>query len=313
VLELRLVQSFVTVAECEHVGRAAAKLHISQSPLSRQIMQLEEQLGLPLFVREKRRIRLTDEGRWFLGEARELLERGARLERDARRAARGEVGTLVIGFVKSAMWHGRLPAALRRFGQRHPEVRLELRNRDSAWQVDALRRGELDLALVHSAPPAADLVSERVADEPYVLAVPRAHRLARLRPARLEPRDLDGAPWVTLARALYPEAYERFIAACALAGFAPDVRAEVADHATMLALVDAGLGLAIVPESARPGSKSASVFHRVPWLRARARIELVRRASGASSPALALAALLRPRRADPEDTRVRRARGRAGT
>jgi DNA-binding transcriptional LysR family regulator len=293
VLELRLVQSFVTVAEHEHVGRAAAKLHISQSPLSRQIKQLEDQLGLSLFVREKRRIRLTDEGRWFLDEARELLERGARLERAAARAARGDVGKVIIGFVKSAMWHGRLPAALRRFGQRHPEVRLELRNRDSAWQVEALRRGELDLALVHAVASAPDLVVERISDEPYVLAVPRTHPVARLRPARVRPRDLDGAPWVTLARAIYPEQHERFLAACARAGFSPDVRAEVADHATMLALVEAGLGLAIVPESARPRTRSPAVFHRPTWLRARARVELVRRAAGGSAPALAFAALLR--------------------
>src|ERR1700742_577137 len=89
-LDLRLVRSFVAVAETEHVGRGAEQLHISQSPLSRQIQQLEEQLGLRLFDRERRRVRLTDAGRWLLGEARDLLGRAARVETDAGRLLRGE-------------------------------------------------------------------------------------------------------------------------------------------------------------------------------------------------------------------------------
>jgi DNA-binding transcriptional LysR family regulator len=293
-LELRLVQSFVAVAEAEHVGQAAVRLHISQSPLSRQIRQLEQQLGLELFKREKRRVRLTDAGRWLLGEARELLERGARLERDAGRAAHGEIGRLAIGFVKSALWGGRVPGALRRFGVRHPEVRLELRNHESASQIELLRRGELDLALVHAAPRAPDLVCELLVDEPYLLAVPRTHALARPRRGhRLAPGDLEGAPWVTLARGQHPAAHDRLLAACGRAGFVPEIRAEVSDHATLLAMVEAGLGLALLPGSARPARAAAHVvFHRLPWFRARSRVELVRRKSGASTPALAFAALL---------------------
>src|ERR1700722_9400338 len=111
-LDLRLLNSFVTVAETEHVGRAARLLHISQSPLSRQIRQLEDQLGLRIFEREKQRIRLTEPGRWLLGEARELLGRARRIEQDAARTARGDGGRLSIGFVNSALWDGVMPAAL---------------------------------------------------------------------------------------------------------------------------------------------------------------------------------------------------------
>src|ERR1700733_15338260 len=114
-LELRLLRYFVAVAEVEHVGRAAEALHISQSPLSRQLRQLEEQLGLRLFDRERQRLRLTHAGRWLLRESRRLLEHAERLQKEAAQVARGAWGSLRIGFVKSAMWTGVLPHALRAF------------------------------------------------------------------------------------------------------------------------------------------------------------------------------------------------------
>jgi len=114
-IELRLLRYFVAVAEAGHVGRAAERLHISQSPLSRQIRQLEDQLGLVLFDRERRRFRITKTGRWFLEEARDLLSHADRLARDVDRYGRGETGRVSIGFVQSAMWSSVLPVALRRF------------------------------------------------------------------------------------------------------------------------------------------------------------------------------------------------------
>src|SRR6201999_1825767 len=96
VLELRLLHYFVAVAETEHVGRAAERLHVSQSPLSRQVRQLEGLLGLRLFDRERQRVKLTDEGRWLLGQAREVIARAERMERDAARLAQGEVGRVTV-------------------------------------------------------------------------------------------------------------------------------------------------------------------------------------------------------------------------
>src|SRR5271165_174270 len=125
-IELRLLRYLVAVAETEHVGRAAERLHISQSPLSRQIRQLEDQLGLVLFDRERRRYRITETGRWFLEEARDLLSHADRLAREADRYSRGEIGRISIGFVKSAMWSSVLPWALRRFQAVRTGVNIEL-------------------------------------------------------------------------------------------------------------------------------------------------------------------------------------------
>jgi DNA-binding transcriptional LysR family regulator len=284
-LELRLVRSFVAVAEAEHVGRAAAALHISQSPLSRQIRRLEDDLGLVLFARSGRRVALTSAGRWLLGEARALLQRAARLESDAARLAQGASGSVAIGYVQTAMWSGLLPAVLRGYRRRHPEVRLVLRNLPSAPQIDELARGDLDLAIVHVAPAAADLAATLILDDPLLLAAASDHELARRR--RVDPADLDGKPWVALAGSGKELAY-----ACARAGFSPDVRYQAGDRASVLALVAAGFGLAFVPASARKVPAAGVRLRALPWLRARSRLYLVQRDSGATPGAAELAAAL---------------------
>src|ERR1700742_3078804 len=123
-LELRLLRYFVAVAEAEHVGRAARKLHISQSPLSRQIQKLEALLELQLFERDRRRIRLTAAGHWLLEPARDLLARADRLAADAQRQGSGEVGRLRVGFASAAIWTGLLPGALRSLRARHPAIQV---------------------------------------------------------------------------------------------------------------------------------------------------------------------------------------------
>src|SRR5260370_27040930 len=155
-IELRLLRYFVAVAEPEDVGRAADRMNTSQSSLSRQIRQLEDLLGLVLFERERRRIRTTRTGRWFLGEARDLLSHADRLARDADRYGRGEIGRVSIGFVQSVMWSSVLPAALRRFPVVRPGVSIELHNMSSTWQIDAMRRRELDVGFVNL--PATDRI-----------------------------------------------------------------------------------------------------------------------------------------------------------
>jgi len=289
-LDLRLVRYFVAVAETEHVGRAARQLHISQSPLSRQIRQLEDQLRMQLFERAGRRVHLTDHGRWLLAQSRELLDRAERFERDAARVAAGEVGSLSIGFVKSALWNRLLPAALREFARSRPEVQVALQNLPSHEQVMALRRGELDLGLVHSAAATPEMTVSRLVDEPFLLAIPGDHRLATR--ARIGPKQLDGTPWVVVARGGYPAAYDRLIAACGRAGFVPDVRVDASDWATALAFVAAGAGLALVPASARPIDGSGIAFRKVPWFPLTMRLQLIQPATGASAIATRFAEVL---------------------
>ncbi|MGW7658202.1 LysR family transcriptional regulator, partial [Streptomyces tendae] len=125
-LDLRQLRYFSAVAETEHVGRAAEQLHISQSPLSRQIAQLEKNLGLTLFERSQQRIRLTRDGAIFLSEARALLRHADRLENLGRRLGRGEEGGLCIGYVADAMHTGVLPGALRRLQEESPGIHVAL-------------------------------------------------------------------------------------------------------------------------------------------------------------------------------------------
>jgi DNA-binding transcriptional LysR family regulator len=262
-LDLRLVRSFVAVAETEHVGRAAERLHISQSPLSRQIQQLEEELGLRLFERERRRVRLTDAGQWLLGEARDLLARADRVEADAGRLVRGEGGALTIGFVKAAMWNQVLPATLRAFKRSRPAVQVQLRALKSDAQLEALARGTLDVGLVHRTPDPR-MPSARLLDEPFVLAIPARHPLLDL-PA-IRPRDLRGEAWIGLSRTVHPALYAWVVDACRRAGFVPDVQYETNDRATVLGLVEAGLGIALLPASARRVAASGVVLRELPWL-----------------------------------------------
>ncbi|HEY2511709.1 MAG TPA: LysR family transcriptional regulator, partial [Polyangiaceae bacterium] len=163
-LDLRTLRFFVTVAEEEHVGRAAARLHISQSPLSRQIRKLEDDLGLSLFLHEKQRLRLTQQGRWLLGEARALLAHAARLEHEALHLAQGR-SHVVVGFVRTAIWSGILTAALRELRASRPDVHVELRPLHSSVQVAALARGEIGVGLVHSFSSTPGLVATCVLDE----------------------------------------------------------------------------------------------------------------------------------------------------
>jgi DNA-binding transcriptional LysR family regulator len=266
VLDLRLLRYFVAVAETEHVGKAAAKLHISQSPLSRQIRQLEELLGIQLFERERRRIRLTSAGRWLLAPAREMLARADLLVRDAHEARDGQAGRIALGFVSAALSTGVLPAALRRLRRERPKVKIALRQGSSNDQLVALQAGELDLAIVHRAPRAGELEVHALHDQPYVLAVPRPGPLVR---GRITPTRLAGQPWIGVRSTEVEK--ER------IAKLAPNIVTEVVDWVSALALVDAGVGLAIVPTSYAKAPPANVAIRPLPWLAMSSPLWLVRR------------------------------------
>ena len=272
VIELRLLRYFLAVAETEHVGRAAARLHISQSPLSRQIRQLEDALGVALFRRERQRIRITAAGRWLLGPARELVGRAELLVRDARQLGDGQIGEIALGFVGAALSSGVLPAALRRLRDQRPGVRIVLRQLSSRDQLAQLRSRELDLGLVHRPPRAADLEEHRLLDQPYVLAVPRPGPLAR---GPVRAAQLDGQPWIAVLAG--DSDRERWTAAWDAAGFSPRVVVRVVEWASALALVDAGVGLALIPASYAAAHPPRVAIRALPWLRMTSPLSLVRR------------------------------------
>lgn len=264
-LDLRQLRYFVAVAEAEHVGRAAERLHISQSPLSRQIAQLEKNLGLTLFERSQQRIRLTSDGRVFLTEAHALLRHADRLENLGRRLGRGEEGGLCIGYVADAMHTGVLPSALRTLRDQRPGIHVALYDQESAEQFEGLRQRSLDIALVRTSPPEGDpdLDAAPLLRDPLLLALPERHPLALAE--ELTPGVLDGQPWIAVGDAQDPALRDTFVASCVASGFTPDIRLDAADPLTALGLVASGLGLALIQRSMVRGTSDGVAVRELPW------------------------------------------------
>ncbi|MEU0333504.1 LysR substrate-binding domain-containing protein [Streptomyces sp. NPDC006193] len=264
-LDLRQLHYFVAVAETEHVGRAAERLHISQSPLSRQIAQLEKNLGLTLFERGGQRIRLTSDGRVFLAEAQALLRHADRLENLGRRLGRGEEGGLCIGYIADAMHTGVLPGALRALHEERPAIHVALYSLPPAEQFEGLRQRSLDIALVQEPPPAddPDLLASPLLEDPLLLALPARHPLADRE--ELSPGDLDGLPWIAVENPQDEAWRDTFVASCAASGFTPDIRMEAAEPLTALGLVASGLGLALVQKSMVRGMADTVAVRELPW------------------------------------------------
>ncbi|MFD5377755.1 LysR substrate-binding domain-containing protein [Streptomyces griseoincarnatus] len=264
-LDLRQLRYFVAVAETEHVGQAAERLHMSQSPLSRQIAQLEQNLGLTLFERGQQRIRLTRDGKVFLAEVRALLQHADRLENLGRRLGRGDEGGLCIGYVADAMHTGILPGALRAVHSERPGVHIALYNLPPTEQFEGLRQRSLDIALVHEPPSAGDpdLLAAPLLQDPLLLVLPAGHPLADQE--KVAPGDLDGQPWIAVESAQDPAWRDTFVASCTAAGFTPDIRFVAAEPLTALGLVAAGLGLALVQKSMVRATTEEVAVRELPW------------------------------------------------
>jgi DNA-binding transcriptional LysR family regulator len=251
-MELRHLRYFVAVADELHFGRAAEKLHISQPPLSHQIQDLERELGVTLFHRTRHFVALTEAGRAFLDEVRRILHDTDHAAATARKVGHGEIGHLSIGFglASAAGIMGRI---LNAFFSRHSKVALDLQSLHSRAQIEALVDRRIDVAFPILPVSHRDIAAEPVATEPLVAAFPADHTLARAGRVRLA--DLRAHPFVRISPLAAPTFHDLVLAACAEAGFAPTVAHEAGHVLTILGLVGAGLGVAILPESL--GGKSA--------------------------------------------------------
>ena len=245
-MELRHFRYFVAVAEELHFGRAAARLHLAQPPLSRQIHQLEAELGVQLFTRTRRRIQLTPAGAVFLAEARRALAQADQAVAAARRAAQGEHALLRVGFIGAASY-SILPAIVRAFRERCPTVGLTLHEMTTAQQLQALRAGRLDIGFVRPPVVAPDLVVETVLREPLMVALPLMHPLAPTETVALA--ALAREPFVLFPRELAPDLYDQIGDLCERAGFRPQVTQEAVQMQTVVRLVGAGVGVSLVPRS----------------------------------------------------------------
>ena len=247
-IDIRHLRYFQAVAEELHFGRAAARLAIAQPALSRQVQQLEEELGTPLLRRTQRRVELLPAGALLLERARAIQQDLARALADVRRTGAGELGRLTLGFIHSSTY-GLLPTVIRRFRQLYPGIELELYEMPITTQLAALVRGTIDLGLLRVQPGPAELEWMPVLPDPFVLAVPARHRLAGRTRVRL--KELAGEPFVLFNKAEAPLLHDRVQALCEQAGFQPDVVQRATQLHTMVGLVGGGLGVAVVPASAR--------------------------------------------------------------
>lgn len=258
--EISHLRCFVAVAEELHFGRAAERLHMTQPPLSRQIRLLEHHVGVRLLERNSRTVRLTAAGKAFFPEAARILRIAEEATFAARRAAKGEQGSLAIGFT-SASGYSLLPEVVRRLRDCAPGVSLTLKELVSTAQVEALNSGELDLGLLRPHPMNDELESRLIASEALMLAIPEGE--ADNWPLEPTLESLHGKPFVMYspheARPFYLMLTERF----ARAGVVPDIVEHIGQVHTMLALVRAGVGAAMIAEGASRLKFDGTVMRRI--------------------------------------------------
>lgn len=246
-MELRHLRYFIAVAEELNFTRAATRLHIGQPPLSMQIRDLEEEIGVRLFERGPRRVALSTAGERFLLHARRILDGVEEAVAEARRAARGELGELRVGFTSSLPFTDLLPDALNAYRRRFPQVRLQLREMFTPEQFQSLVRGELDVGFVRlqAGTPPAGIVLREVARNPLRLVVNAAHRLAGAAQVRLA--ELAGEDFISFPADVCTDLPGVLRALCRQAGFEPRIVQTAREATTQIGLVAAGLGVAVLP------------------------------------------------------------------
>ena len=245
-MELRQLRYFCILAEELHFGRAAKRLALTQPPLSQAIAGLERELGVRLFDRTRRRVGLTHAGGAFLEEARATLARAAQAVELAQRAERGEVGRLAVGYLAATAFT-LLPLVLRDFGRAFPGVKLDLRELTIPQQHAALLKGDIDLAILRPPVDEAELASEVIMSERFVVALPASHPLCALR--KVPAQRLAREPFVMFPRQPGLVNHDLVMGFCLRAGFTPRVAQEANQTHTVVGLVSAGIGVALVPES----------------------------------------------------------------
>ncbi|HMZ28351.1 MAG TPA: LysR substrate-binding domain-containing protein [Thauera aminoaromatica] len=246
-MELRHLRYFIAVAEELNFTRAATRLHIGQPPLSMQIRDLEEEIGVRLFERGPRRVALSTAGERFLLHARRILDGVEEAVAEARRAARGELGELRVGFTSSLPFTDLLPDALNAYRRRFPQVRLQLREMFTPEQFQSLVRGELDVGFVRlqAGTPPAGIVLREVARNPLRLVVNAAHRLAGA--AQVHLAELAGEDFISFPADVGTDLPGVLRALCRQAGFEPRIVQTAREATTQIGLVAAGLGVAVLP------------------------------------------------------------------
>lgn len=266
-IELRQLRYFLAVAEEMHFGRAAKKLHMTQPPLSQTILALETTLGASLFHRSTRSITLSAAGLALIPEARRMLAQAQSLPQLVQRAASGDTGHLSLAFVSIADYSV-LPPYLREFRQTHHDVDIELREATSDLQLHLLENKEIDAGLL--IPPIPEKLSDiiryqKVLSERLVLAIPEAHAKRRNADTLHTYKDL---PLIIFPRKIAPALHDTIVACFRQAGLTPEIGQEAIQMQTIVGLVSAGMGIALVPQSVSNLKRPGVVYQAIPELQA---------------------------------------------
>ena len=258
-MELRHLRYFLTVAEERHFGRAAIRLGIAQPPLSRQIQSLEAELGVQLIDRSRRQIELTTAGTVLREHAVRLFDGVDAAMLDTRRAGRGQVGRLVVGYVSSVAYSG-LTEVLRAYRDAYPDVEIALTDGAPQAQIDGLRARRLDVGFVRGPIVDDNLGWESVRSEPLLVAMAADHELRRRQ--RIPLSLLANEPFVLFPRERGPAFHDQLMGLCHDAGFAPRI-VQLAPALDIVSLVAVGLGVSIVPASWRNLRRGGIVFRPI--------------------------------------------------
>jgi DNA-binding transcriptional LysR family regulator len=272
-MELRGLRYFLAAAEEENFHRAAARLRIAQPALSRQISQLEQELGAALFERSRRRVRLSPAGKQYLADVRRILREVEEANRRARRVALGQIGVLRIGFHETAGRHPVVPRSLREFRAANPEVEVNFVQMTSPAQLEAIQDGTLDGGFAYvppQLPPELDCID--IGRDELCLAMASAHPLAARASLRL--KDLVNEPFVWIGRDVNPQHHDRVIAACLAGGLSPRIVHETGGEATLLSLVAVGMAVSFVAASPQMSPPPDIVLKRISDLRLTLRLAL---------------------------------------
>jgi DNA-binding transcriptional LysR family regulator len=258
-MELRHLRYFVTVAEELNISRASARLRISQPAVSRQLRDLEEELRVALFRREKHGLKLTPAGEAFLAHARDLLRRSAEAVKQMASFNEQPRPTVTVGYIAPIL-SSVLTPALRRFAQKHADIEVALREMSPGDQVKALRSGRIDLALLGNPCPEVERefavsVLKRI---PFQAVLPDNHLLALRK--RIALAELDGEPFIGFSEETFPGRNAAICASCQAAGFTPRFRHQVENLSALLALVAAGKGVTLAPAEVSQLAHPQAVF-----------------------------------------------------
>lgn len=259
--ELNQLRCFVAVAEELNFRRAARRLNMTQPPLSRHISLLEHAIGVRLFDRSNRSVRLTAAGERFILDAIDILQRSESATLFARQAERGESGTVVLGFVPSATI-ALVPRVVAHLRKALPDVKVTPREMMSFEQVEALNAGSLDIAIMRLPRKQEPFTMTRIWSEPFILAVPREHPLASAEHVRVQ--DLNGQPMIGYSAERGGFLQEVISGFFNSAGAMPELRYTVSQSHTIMSLVNAGLGIGLVPRSCALICMKNTVMREVP-------------------------------------------------